>query len=108
MTEKPDHEQLAEENDAEMSAETFRRWVRQMDPTLSPDDVASDAAVVMLAALQLGNKDRRLLSEFPGFRSLASTSLPSGSKPRVYGLRTARPPATGSRTKRTCSTPISG
>ncbi len=66
MTEKPDHEQLAKEKDAEMSVETFRRWVRQMDPTLSPDDVASEAAVVMLAALQLGNKDPRRLSEFTG------------------------------------------
>ena len=64
MTEKPDHKQLAEEDDAEMSAEEFRRWVRQMDPTLSPDDVASDAAVVMLAALQLDNRDWQRLSEF--------------------------------------------
>jgi hypothetical protein len=50
----------------EWTVETMRGWIRGADPNLSEADEAFEAALVLLAALRLGHRDRGRLAEFTG------------------------------------------
>src|SRR5262245_24749229 len=47
-----------------LNVETLKGFLREWDPNLTPESPHYEAALVMLAALQIGNQDRERLSEF--------------------------------------------